>query len=85
MALETPAWLKQHDGALKLGSDQRTWFVLLGPQPQYSLVPIPVKGKFGCTVKQTNNGRQLESAGTYSSAEEALRGGLEDLRGALGW
>jgi hypothetical protein len=49
------------------------------------LVPFPVAGKHGCIVEQTVNGKRLESKNTYASQEEALRGGLEDLRKALGW
>jgi len=32
----------------------------------------------------TINGRRLDSTKTYNSAEEAIRGGLEDLRNAPG-
>jgi len=85
MALEIPSWLAQRNGALQAASDGSAWFVLLSGRPQYSLAPVPVRGKYGCTIKQANNGRLIESSGVYSSADEALRGGLEDLRKALGW
>jgi hypothetical protein len=85
MALETPAWLAQRNGALKPASDGPAWHLLLNQQPQYGLTPVPVQGEYGCVIKQTNNGRRIESTGVYPSAEEALRGGLEDLRRALGW
>jgi hypothetical protein len=58
---------------------------MLEDKPQYLLTPVPVAGKYGCEVRQTVNGRRLESAGTYASADAALSGGLEDLRKALGW
>ena len=63
----------------------RAWFVLFGDEPQYRLAPTPVVGKYGCQIEQTNNGRRLDSKDTYPTPEEAVRGGLEALRKALGW
>jgi hypothetical protein len=54
-------------------------------QPQYFVLPRPAGGKFGREVTQTINGKRLESGATYATAEEAVKGGLEDLRKALGW
>ncbi len=85
MALTTPEWLAQRRGALREGSDRHAWFVLFGDEPQYRLAPTPVAGKYGCQIVQTNNGRRLDSTRTYATPEEAVRGGLEDLRKALGW
>ena len=85
MALAAPDWLNKRGCTLKLGSDGKTWYVLLGEQPQYSLSPTPVGEKHGCVVKQTNNGRRLESAGAFASNEEAMQSGLNDLGKALGW
>jgi hypothetical protein len=70
---------------LEAGRDGQTYLVLLAGEPQYLLVPIPIAGKFGCAVMQTINGKRLDSGASYPSQEEALRGGLEDLRKALGW
>jgi hypothetical protein len=83
--MTTPDWLVQRGGAVKCGSDGATWYVLLNQQPNYSLVAVPVAGKFGCTVRQTNNGRRIESTGTSATADEAIQRGLADLRQALGW
>ncbi|MBI3822395.1 MAG: hypothetical protein HY289_06915 [Planctomycetes bacterium] len=83
--MTTPDWLKQRGGDLKLGSDGQTWFAVLDGRPQYSVVAVPVAGKFGCTIRQTNNGQRIESAGAFTSKDEAIGGGLEDLRKALGW
>ena len=85
MALETPTWLSQRNGSLRPASDGLTWFVMLNHEPQYSLTPVPVQGKYGCVIKQTNNGRRIDSSGVHATDEAALRGGLEDLRQALGW
>ena len=41
--------------------------------------------EFGCVIRQTNNGRRIDSAGVYGTSEEAIRGGLDDLRKDLGW
>ena len=73
MALTAPDWLTRHDGSLRLASDGHTWFVMLGDQPQYALSPIPVAGKDGCAIRQTNNGRRIECSGTAPSAEERSR------------
>ena len=83
--MTAPDWLTQRGGSLKLGSDGKTWFVLFAGQPNYSLVAVPVAGKFGCTVRQTINGSRTECAGTFATKDEAIGGGLDDLRKALGW
>jgi hypothetical protein len=80
-----PDWLVLHGGDLKLASDGSTWHVVLNQQPQYALWTTPVAGKFGFAIRQNNNGRRLECGGTYPTRDEALRGGLEGLREALGW
>jgi hypothetical protein len=81
----TPDWLAQHGGRLLQSKDGHSWLVYLGDEPQYLLMPVPAKGKFTCRISQTINGRRLDGAGVYPSVEEAVRGGLEDLRKALGW
>jgi hypothetical protein len=83
--MTAPDWLTQRGGSLKLGSDGATWYVLFAGQPNYSLSATPVDGKFGCVIRQTINGSRIESAGNFGSADEAIRGGLGDLRKALGW
>jgi hypothetical protein len=83
--LTVPDWLKLRDGTLRPGIDGRSWFVCLSGAPQYELTPVPVKGKFGCEIRQTINGKRLDGDGIYATAEEALRGGLEELRKKLGW
>ena len=67
MSLTAPSWLAQRGGSLKRGSDGSTWFVLLEEQPIYSLRPVPVAGKFACVIRQTNNGRRIDSAATMLS------------------
>ena len=85
MALETPEWLGQRGGKLILANTRNAWFVLLNEQPLYSLATVPVHGQYACVIKQTNNGRRIESNGTYATVEDAIRAGLEDLRKAIGW
>jgi hypothetical protein len=85
MAVTVPEWLTRHGGTLGQGSDGRTWFALIDGEPQYRLVPVPAGGKHSCQVTQTINGRRLDRGGVYASVDEALAGGLEDLRKALGW
>ena len=85
MALTAPDWLTRHGGTVHRCSDGQSWAVMIDDQPQYLLRAIPVAGKFGCLVEQTVNGKRLESTTVYPSANDALRGGLEDLRKILGW
>jgi hypothetical protein len=85
VALSTPEWLLRHDSTLEGETAGKSWVVLLAGQPQYQLVPGPLGGKFGCAVTQTINGKRLDGGGVYPSLEDAVRGGLEDLRKALGW
>src|SRR5262245_13537479 len=84
-SMTAPDWLTLRHGALKLGSDGGTWYVLLDGQPQYALIPVPVAGKFGCFIKQTNNGQRIDGGGSHATAADAVRGGLDDLRKTLGW
>jgi hypothetical protein len=81
----TPDWLAKRGGILQPSSTEGTWLVLLDHSPQYRLVPVPAAGKYSCQVMQTVSGRRLEGSGAYPSIEEAIRGGLEDLRRSLGW
>ena len=83
--MTVPDWLTQRGGSLKLGSDGKTWFVIFAGQPNYSLVASPVAGHLGCTIRQTINGQRIESAVKFATKDEAIHGGLEDLRRALGW
>ena len=55
--MTAPDWLTERGGALKLGSDGETWYVLFAGQPNYSLVATPAEGKFDCVIRQTNKAR----------------------------
>jgi hypothetical protein len=85
MAPTSPEWLLRRGGRLELASDGCTWMGWFDGQANYSLLAVPVKGKFGCKVRQTINGQDVPSDGIYATADEAIAGGLEDLRKALGW
>jgi hypothetical protein len=81
----TPDWLNKHGGQLQGNAQGTACFVFLGSEPQYIVEAIPAGGQYACRVKQTVNGKRLESANLYSTPELAMAGGLEDLRKALGW
>ena len=85
MAVTTPDWLARHRGELQAGVGGASWLVTLDGAPQYRLVPRPAGGQFTCEVAQTINGRRLDGGRIYPTLEEAVRGGLEELRTALGW
>jgi len=83
--LTAPDWMTRRGADLKPGMDGRSWFVWFTNGPQYELTPVPVKGKFGCEIRQTVNGKRLDGGGIDATANEALQGGLEQLRKVLGW
>jgi hypothetical protein len=85
MPSTTPDWLARHGCSLASGVDHISCLVMLANQPQYRLMPIPLRNSFGCSITQTINGKRLDGGGTYPTVDEAIRGGLEDLRKALGW
>ena len=85
MSVPTPDWLIRHGGELRHSAGHSAWVVYFDNEPQYVLTPLPAAGKFTCSVMQTVNGRRLDKGGALPTAEEALRGGLEDLRKVLGW
>ena len=85
MAVTTPDWLARRRGELREGVGGDSWLVVFDGAPQYRLVPRPAGGRFTCELAQTINGRRLDHGAIYPSLEEAVRGGLEELRKALGW
>jgi hypothetical protein len=85
MTATKPEWLALHGGEARASKDGQSWVVYLGGEPQYLLVAVPVAGKFGCRVSQTNNGKRLDGPGTWDTVAQALAGGLDVLRQKLGW
>jgi hypothetical protein len=85
MTVTAPEWLTKHNGELRASQDGRSWMVYFAGQMQYAIVPTPAGGKHACKVTQTNNGNRVDGPTTYPSVEDAARGGLEDLRKAMGW
>ena len=85
MKLTAPEWLALRGGDLKLGSDKSTWYVYFGADPEYAVNARPLGDRFGFIIRQTINGKILESDLKFASAEEAIQAGLEELRKELGW
>lgn len=85
MSVATPEWLSKRDGKLRPNVDGHSWTVSIGGNPLYVLKPIPVGGKFGCEVFQSNNDRRLGGAAGSPTIDEALKIGLDELRKVLGW
>ena len=83
--MTTPDWLTQRGGSLQLGGDGQRWFVVFSGQPNYSLAVVPVCGKFSCAIRQTINGTRIDCPNGFATTEEAINGGLNALRKALGW
>ncbi len=85
MMITTPDWLTLRGGELKPSTDGRSVSVYFAGQLQYALVAVPAKGKYACRISETINGRRIESPTVYETTTDALQGGLNDLRGKLGW
>jgi hypothetical protein len=85
MNVSLPDWLKLRNGSLRSAVEGHSQFVILDGEPQYKLTAVPVTGKHGCWIIQCVNGRPLPAQGTYATVDEALNGGLEELRKSLGW
>ena len=85
MAVTTPDWLARHGGEVRPSQDGHSCSVYFGGALQYVLIALPAKGQFTCRVTETINGRRLDKGAVYPTLEGALRGGLEELRAALGW
>lgn len=84
--LTVPDWLKSRGGSLQPGIEPQTLVVLIGGEPLSRVEARPAAGKFTCAVANTVNGKRLDDpTKTYATAEEALAGGLEQLREKLGW
>ena len=79
-------WLAKRGGVLERGVNAETRFVLIDGAPLYKLEVRPAEGRFTCAVTDTASGRRLDSAdATVGAFDEALAGGLEQLRERLGW
>jgi hypothetical protein len=85
MPVQTPDWLSKHGGHLQPAANGQGAMVYFAGEPQYFVLVRPAAGQFGCQVSQTINGKRIESGKTYPSEDEAIRGGLADLRNDLGW
>ncbi len=85
MSVSTPDWLARHGGDLRANPDGESHAVYFGPELEYVLRLVPAQGTFTCRVKQTINGKHLEGGAAHPTPDDALRGGLDDLRKALGW
>jgi hypothetical protein len=84
--MTVPDWLARRGGSLQSGVNAETRFVLVGGEPLYKLEVRPAVGRFTCAVTDTASGRRLDDgAAAHGTFEEALAGGLEQLRVTLGW
>src|SRR5262249_59987538 len=61
MSVPTPDWLARHGGELRANPDGESHAVYFGPELEYVLRLVPAQGKYTCRVKQTINGKHLES------------------------
>lgn len=85
MAVHAPEWLMKRGCELRASQNGNSWTVYLSGEPQYVLMLAPAGGYHSCKVMQSNNGKRLDTGGVFPTREDAARGGLEDLRKALGW
>lgn len=85
MAVTAPDWLTKRGGEVRPTSDGQFCVVVFDGNPQYRLRAIPTAGKHSCEVEQLNNGKRRDSGATFPNADDAVRGGLDELRKLLGW
>lgn len=85
MTPPTPDWLSLRGCRVKPSSNGESWIIYVANRPDYTLVAVPAGGEFACKVTQTISGKSLSKNSRYPTREAALQGGLDDLRGALGW
>ncbi|MSR30976.1 MAG: hypothetical protein EXR99_05660 [Gemmataceae bacterium] len=85
MGITTPDWLSKRNAKLEASKDGQSWLVFFGSELAYVVALAPAKGKFTTKVMETINGKQIPQAEVFENAEDAVRAGLEKLRGALGW
>jgi len=85
MLVTAPDWLTRRDCSLRAAPDGVSVAVLFNGEPDYLLTPLPAEGKHTCQIIQTNNGKHLDHGAIYDSPDQAIGGGLEELRKALGW
>ncbi len=83
--MTVPDWLAKRGATLRPGLSAQTAFVEFAGIPQYRLDVLPAGGRFVCAVTQAVNGRTTGDGTKYPDAAAAMAGGLEQLRGHLGW
>ena len=84
MAVQVPEWLTRRGSSLREGRDG-SWYLFVDGEPQYRLKSFPAAGKFACEVEQTINSHRFDGKDTYATADQAVQGGLDELRKKLGW
>lgn len=85
LSMDVPEWLAKRGGTLRQGLNEETRLVVLNGQPQYKLFATTATGQYTCAVIQTVNGKRIDSGKAYPSLNDALTGGLSELREHLGW
>jgi MFS family permease len=85
MNLTTPTWVSSRHGELHKGKDDYHWTVHLNGKSLYSVIATPAQGKYSCIVMLNASGKRVDGGKIYLTVEEALVGGLDELRVHLGW
>lgn len=80
-----PEWLVKRGGGISPGLRDYSLFVVINGSPQYYLEVRPAKGRFTCVIEETANGRRLDGGTIFVTPEEAIFGGIDQLRAHLGW
>jgi len=82
----TPEWLQRRGGLLRRNLQSNIVEVWLEGQPLYRLEVRPAQNQYTCVIVDMTNARTVgDGYSIYATAEQALAGGLEQLRGYLGW
>jgi len=81
----TQDWLTIRDAEIRPSANGQSWLVYQGGKFLYVIAAIPADGKFSNKIMVSFNGHQIQKGQIYETAQEALEGGLEELREYLGW
>jgi hypothetical protein len=82
----TPEWLQRRGGLLRRNLQSNIVEVWLEGQPLYRLEVRPARNQYTCVIVDMTSARPISNGSSiYATTEQALAGGLEQLRGYLGW
>lgn len=81
----TKEWLNKRNAEIRPSANGHSWLLYQGGKFIYMIGALPADGKFTNKIMESNNGNQIQKGKIFESINEALEGGLTELRDHLGW